>query len=236
MKTIFTILVFISICACGQRSRPQDPLSPFPYEVEEVEFRNKIDGAELSGTLTIPQDGETFPAVILVSGSGLQDRDETVYGHKPFKVIADYLCRNGIAVLRYDDRGVGGSGGSAAGATTEDLATDARAAVDYLITRGDIDPARVGIIGHSEGGLIAFMLASSQKNIAYLVSLAGPGVDGKTIMLDQSEHIARLSGTADSILQGYRTFLDEIYALSWLSLMSIGIISFEIDFPSDSVK
>jgi pimeloyl-ACP methyl ester carboxylesterase len=192
-------------------NRPQEPLPPYPYKEEEVRFQNRKQGFSLAGTLSLPDGEGPFPAAILVTGSGSQNRDEEIFSHKPFKVIADHLTRNGIAVLRYDDRGVGGSGGSPAGATTEDLATDARAAVDYLVTRRDIDPARIGIIGHSEGGLIAFILASSKENIAYLVSLAGPGVDGKTIMLDQNEHIARLSGTVDSTLKGYRTFMDGVY-------------------------
>jgi pimeloyl-ACP methyl ester carboxylesterase len=194
-------------------NRPQEPMPPFPYKEEEVNFPNKKQGFSLAGTLTIPDGEGPFPAAILVTGSGSQNRDEEIFGHKPFKVIADYLTRNGIAVLRYDDRGAGGSGGSAAGATTEDLATDAWAALDYLLSRPDIDPVRTGIIGHSEGGLIAFILASSQENIKFLVSLAGPGVNGKTILLDQSDHIARLSGAAESILEDNRNVMNGIYEI-----------------------
>jgi len=192
-------------------NRPQEPRPPFPYKEEELSFQNNKQGFSLAGTLSIPEGEGPFPAAILISGSGSQNRDEEIFGHKPFKVIADYLTRNGIAVLRYDDRGVGESGGSAANATTADLVTDARAAMDYLLARKDIDPARVGLVGHSEGGMIAFILASSQEKPAYLVSLAGPGVDGKTILLDQAEKIARLSGAMESILEDNRYVMNEVY-------------------------
>jgi len=191
--------------------RPQEPQPPFPYMEEEVTFQNSVQGFTLAGTLTLPEGEGPFPAVVLVTGSGSQNRDEEIFGHKPFKLIADYLTRNGIVVLRYDDRGVGASGGNAAGSTTGDLAEDARAAIDYLLKRSDIEPSKIGIIGHSEGGMIAFMLASSHKDIAYIVSLAGPGVDGRTILLDQSEHIASLSGAGDAILEDNRTVMSGVY-------------------------
>lgn len=192
-------------------NRPQEPQAPYPYKEEEISFTNSEQDFSLAGTLTIPQGEGPFPAVILVSGSGSQNRDEEIFGHKPFKLIADYLTRNGMAVLRYDDRGVAASGGNAAGSTTEDHAGDARSAFDYLLDRSDINPSKIGIIGHSEGGMIAFILASSQKDVAYIVSLAGPGVDGKTILLDQSDHIARLSGAADAILEDNRNVMSGVY-------------------------
>jgi pimeloyl-ACP methyl ester carboxylesterase len=192
-------------------NRPQEPRPPYPYMEEELRFQNKKEGFMLAGTLSLPEGPGPFPAVILVSGSGSQNRDEEIFGHKPFRVIADHLTRNGIAVLRYDDRGVGKSGGNAAGSTTEDLAEDARGALDFLFTRDDIDPARIGIIGHSEGGMIAFMLASALENLRFVVSMAGPGVDGKTILLDQSEHIARLSGVAPAILEDNRYVMNGVY-------------------------
>lgn len=149
--------------------RPQEPKAPFPYNEEEVSFTNSEQGFSLAGTLTIPQGEGPFPAAILVSGSGGQNRDEEIFGHKPFKLIADYLTRKGIAVLRYDDRGVAASGGSAAGSSTEEYAGDAWSAFEYLMDRNDINPSKIGIIGHSEGGMIAFMLASSQKDLAFIV-------------------------------------------------------------------
>lgn len=191
--------------------RPQEPKAPFPYNEEEVSFTNSEQGFSLAGTLTIPQGEGPFPAAILVSGSGGQNRDEEIFGHKPFKLIADYLTRKGIAVLRYDDRGVAASGGSAAGSSTEEYAGDAWSAFEYLMDRNDINPSKIGIIGHSEGGMIAFMLASSQKDLAFIVSLAGPGVDGKNILLDQSDHIARLSGVENAILEDNRNVMNGVY-------------------------
>jgi pimeloyl-ACP methyl ester carboxylesterase len=192
-------------------NRPQEPRAPFPYMEEEVSFVNTEQGFSLGGTLSLPEGDGPFPAAVLVSGSGSQNRDEEIFGHKPFKLIADYLTRNGIAVLRYDDRGVASSGGKVAGSTSADLAVDARAAVVYLLDHDKIDASKIGVIGHSEGGMIAFMLASSQKDLAYIVSLAGTGTDGKTILLDQSEHIARLRGASDDILEDYRNLMSGVY-------------------------
>lgn len=193
--------------------RPQEPRPPFPYNIEEVNFPQIREGFFLSGTLTLPEGEGPFPAVVLVTGSGSQNRDEEIFGHKPFWVIADHLSRRGIAVLRYDDRGVAASGGMAAGATTADLAMDARSALEYLGSRNEIDLSRLGLIGHSEGGLIAFMLASEYKDVSFIVSLAGPGVDGKTILLDQSEYINRLSGVGKSVLVDNRIVMAKVYDL-----------------------
>ena len=194
-------------------NRPQEPKAPFPYKVEDVSFQQIHEGFSLGGTLTLPEGRGPFPVVVLVTGSGSQNRDEEIFGHKPFWVIADYLTRRGIAVLRYDDRGVAASGGMVSGATTADLAIDARSAVEYLLSRVDLDMSRLGIIGHSEGGLIAFMLASEHIDISFIVTLAGPGVDGKTILLEQSEYISRLSGVSESILEDNRIVMDKVYDL-----------------------
>jgi len=175
--------------------RPQDPQPPFPYVVEEVAFRNPEDGFTLAGTLTKPEGTGPFPAAVLVTGSGAQDRDSEILGHKPFAVIADHLARNGIAVLRYDDRGVGHSAGSIYGATTEDLAVDAKAAFDALAVRPDIDSARIGFIGHSEGGLIAPLAYTDGAAAAFIVMLAGPGEPGATLLPAQS----RLIGAANDL-------------------------------------
>jgi len=191
--------------------RPQEPHPPYPYREEDVAFVNEIQQFSLGGTLTLPEDSGPFPAMVLVSGSGSQNRDEEIFGHKPFKVIADALTRKGIAVLRYDDRGVGASEGSLAGATSADNATDALAAFQYLSGRIDIDSGKIGILGHSEGGLIALMLASEIKELACIVLLAGPGVPGETILLDQSEHISRLSGLPEPVIRENRNLMEKVY-------------------------
>jgi dienelactone hydrolase len=179
-------------------NRPQEPKPPYPYLEQEITFRNNIENFDLSGTLTLPEGPGPFPAVVLISGSGAQDRDETIFNHKPFKVIADHLTRNGIAVLRYDDRGTGRSKGSMIKATSLTLADDAEAAVNYLLERTDIDHTRIGLTGHSEGGLIAPIVASRNENIAFIVSLAGPGVNGYTVILKQNRDLSSLSGVSES--------------------------------------
>ena len=176
-------------------NRPQDPQPPFPYIVEEVAFRNPDDGFTLAGTLTKPEGAGPFPAAVLITGSGAQDRDSEILGHKPFAVIADHLARNGIAVLRYDDRGVGHSAGSNYGATTGDLAVDAKAGFDALAVRPDIDPTKIGFIGHSEGGLIAPLAYTAGAKAAFIVLLAGPGEPGATLLPTQS----RLIGEANDL-------------------------------------
>ncbi|HNY78612.1 MAG: alpha/beta fold hydrolase [Sedimentisphaerales bacterium] len=161
--------------------RPQDPKRPYPYRDEEVTYRNAKDGVTLAGTLTMPSTGGPFPTVLLITGSGAQDRDETVWGHRPFLVLADYLTRRGIAVLRVDDRGVGGSKGDTAQATSEDFARDVLAGVEYLKTRKEIDPRRIGLIGHSEGGTIAPMVTVQSPDVAFIVLMAGTGVTGERV-------------------------------------------------------
>ncbi|MCX6335444.1 MAG: alpha/beta hydrolase [Bacteroidia bacterium] len=175
-------------------NRPQEPKSPFPYMSEDVTFKNEKGGFELAGTLTIPKGNGPFPAVVLITGSGSQNRNEELLGHKPFLIIADYLTRNGIAVLRYDDRGVGQSKGSPLNATSADFATDAGAAFLYLTSRKEINPKSIGFAGHSEGGLIAPVVASGNSNIAFIISLAGPGVNGEEIMNTQNMDISLISG------------------------------------------
>ena len=175
-------------------SRPQLPVAPFPYESIDLEFPNDKAGIRLAGTLTVPGGQGPFPAVILVTGSGAQNRDEEILGHKPFLVIADYLARRGIAALRYDDRGVGGSGGSFSAATTFDFTDDAIAALSFLRDRPEIDPKRIGIVGHSEGGIVAAIAASRNSSLSFIVMLAGPGVRGDRLLLMQNEALARASG------------------------------------------
>jgi len=140
--------------------RPQEPKKPYPYKEEEVTYENKEAGITLAGTLTFPFEKGPFPAVLLITGSGAQDRDETAANHKPFLVLADYLTRLGIAVLRVDDRGVGGSTGDFLQATSEDFAGDVLAGIEYIKSRKEIDPRQIGLVGHSEGAIIAPMVAS----------------------------------------------------------------------------
>ena len=173
--------------------RPQEPQPPFPYKQEEVTFGH--DKVTLAGTLTLPEQGAKHPAVVLVTGSGPQDRNETLMEHKPFLLIADYLTRQGIAVLRYDDRGVGRSSIATGYETTLDLAQDAMAGVRYLRSRADIDASKVGIIGHSEGGLIAMINAAEfPKEVSFIVSLAGPALKGKDLMIAQNMMIMETQG------------------------------------------
>lgn len=188
--------------------RPQTPQPPFPYVMEEVTFKNEADSAMFSGTLTWPvgygKNGKKKPAVVLfVSGSGQQNRDEEIMNHKPFLVVADYLARQGIATLRYDDRATGKSvGGDVKKATTEDFMRDAAAGLEFLRSKKTF--SKVGILGHSEGGSIAFMLGARRK-VDFIVSLAGPTVKGDTLLAEQSNRILQLSGKpANMTTEKYR--------------------------------
>ena len=201
----------------AERKRPQYPQPPYPYETEEVMFPNVTDYATLAGTLTWPvgYDKKQKPMVVLlVSGSGQQNRDEEVFDHKPFLVIADYLARQGIATLRYDDRDTGKSvGGEVKNATSEDFMRDAAAGLDYLRSRGAF--AKVGILGHSEGGLIAFMLGA-QKKTDFIVSFAGPGVQGDTLLAAQGNRILALADLpANLTVEKYRQ-QEEVRQTPWL--------------------
>lgn len=177
--------------------RPQTPKRPLPYKEIEITVANTSENVELAGTLTLPDTAGPHPAVVLVTGSGPQDRDETIFDHKPFFVLSDYLTRQGIAVLRYDDRGTAKSTGDFSKATTENLASDAQAAVDYLKSHVQIQSDKVGVIGHSEGGIIAAGLAAKPNNLAFIVMLAGPGLPGHEILRLQTKLIAKAGGMPD---------------------------------------
>ena len=192
--------------------RPQHPKGPFPYDVETVYFSNKKAGIELQGTLTLPANRQHCPAVVLISGSGPQDRDQTIMRHKPFWVLADYLTRRGVVVLRYDERGVGKSGGTYQGATSADLSTDVAAAFDYLRKHPRVNGRKVGLIGHSEGGLIAPMVASQQSKVAFLVLMAGPGVSGAEVLLRQNNDLMLANGLNDTLAAIRDTVLRALYA------------------------
>jgi uncharacterized protein len=178
----------------SERRRPQNPVKPYPYHEEDVTFPSLTTGVTLAGTLTVPQGKGPFPAVVLISGSGLNDRDEALLEHKPFLVLSDYLTRKGIAVLRYDKRGVGKSTGKYAMATTADFADDAEAALRYLKTRSEADPHHMGLIGHSEGGAIAPIVAARNKDVDFIVLMAGPGVPGDQLLVEQHRLIAIAMG------------------------------------------
>ena len=180
-------------------ARPQHPVAPYPYRTEEVAFDNPAaPGVRLAGTLTLPEGDGPFPVAILISGSGPQDRDETIMGHKPFLVWADALTRRGVAVLRYDDRGVAGSTGDFAAGTSADFATDVEAALAFLAARHDIDSERMGLIGHSEGGMIAPLVAQRSGEVAWVVMLAGTAVSGAEILQEQQRRLATAAGAPEA--------------------------------------
>jgi pimeloyl-ACP methyl ester carboxylesterase len=194
--------------------RPQNPVKPYPYREEQVTFANPKAQVSLAGTLTLPPGPGPFPAAILIAGSGPQDRDETVAGHRPFLVLADHLTRKGVAVLRYDKRGIGKSTGNFDLATTEDFASDAAAALAYLKSRKEIDAGKIGLIGHSEGGIIAPMIATRSPDIAWMVLLAAPGLKGEDVMLLQSQLILKAAGFDDDRIANARNFNRQSYDLA----------------------
>ena len=194
--------------------RPQTPAKPYPYRAEDVVFQNTKASISLAGTLTLPQSADPFPAAVLLGGSGPNDRDETFAGHHPFLILADHLTRKGIAVLRFDKRGIGKSSGDFAKAATEDFASDAEAALAYLRSRKEIDPKRVGIIGHSEGGILAPVVAmNSRGGVAWIVLLAAPGLKGEDLLLLQSERMLRAAGVDDDQINRSLALNKTSYAL-----------------------
>jgi uncharacterized protein len=209
-------LTFRRVDKAPELARPQHPKPPFPYDVHEVALENKPAKVKLAGSLTLPRENDKlkgpFPAVLLWSGSGPQDRDETISGHKPFLVIADFLTRRGIAVLRMDDRGVGGSTGDTFGATLNDQVDDAIVCINYLKGRKDIDPARIGFLGHSEGGYVAPLLATRTMDVAFLVILAGPGVTGEEILYLQGQTIVKSLGAKDDALKKQREIQELLFS------------------------
>lgn len=182
-------------------NRPQEPKEPYPYNSEEVLFENEKDNVVLAGTLTYPKEGNNFSAVVMITGSGGQDRNEELLGHKPFLVISDYLTRNGIAVLRFDDRGIAQSTGDHSKATSEDFARDVLAAVQFLKERKEIDKTKIGLIGHSEGGMIAPLAAIQSDDVAFLIMMAGIGIPGDSILYLQGALIQRAEGESEDKIQ-----------------------------------
>ena len=197
----------------GKRNRPQTPQAPFPYIIKEVTFANPAADAVLAGTLTLPEGfGADTPVVLMVTGSGLQNRDEELFEHRPFAVIADYLARRGIASLRYDDRGVGQSTGDPTEAKTTDFAQDAAAGVEYLRNKEGF--AKTGVLGHSEGSTVAFILGAGRNEASrpdFIVAMGAPAVRGDSILADQSATAMRESGADETEIADYCRALLEFY-------------------------
>ncbi len=194
--------------------RPQEAAiaaGSLPYQQRDVVFGNAAAGDRLAGTLTVPRGRGPFPAVALVSGTGHNTRDEDVWGHRVFLVLADALSRGGFAVLRYDKRGVGGSSGDYDSATSADFASDADAAIGWLRNQAEIDPKRVGILGHSEGGIIAPMVAASDKNVAFVMLIAGPALRGDRLFVEQSAMTAKAYGAPDDYVRRRKLFDEKLY-------------------------
>jgi len=192
-------------------NRPQEPKAPFGYKTEDVKFLNKKDNIKLAGTLTMPNEGGKFPAVILIAGSGANDRNEELFNHKPFMVIADYLTKNGYVVLRYDKRGVSESEGDFSQATTLDFATDAEAGIDFIKTLKNVDQNKIGIIGHSEGGMVAQMIAAKNNKIDFVISMAGPGIENDKLMLIQKKQIEKNLGYNEDEVNDNQKLFGNIY-------------------------
>jgi pimeloyl-ACP methyl ester carboxylesterase len=193
--------------------KPQEPVPPFPYESEDVSFANLKARIRLAGTLTRPAGAGPHPVVILINGSGQQDRDCFLFGHKPFLVLADALTRKGFAVLRCDDRGVGGSGGDPATATTADFADDVESAIAYLQTRPEIDAKRLSLVGHSEGGLIGTAVAARNPAVARLVLLASPALPGEEIVIAQGRALMKAAGASQAESDASTNIQKELFAV-----------------------
>ena len=203
--------------------RHQLPIKPYPYKEENVEFISAISGLKLAGTLTIPEEGTGFPAVALITGSGPNDRDETIWGHKVFLVLADHLTRQGIAVLRVDDRGVGGSAGDFATASMSDFADDAVAAVDYLRTRKKVAAGKIGVIGHSLGGDIAPMVANRSDNVHFVVLMAGAGMTLAETIHMQTGHIYKQRGASEAAIDLNRRINQAVFDIGRLKTDRAGM-------------
>lgn len=194
-------------------NHPQEPKLPLPYVEEYISYNNLEAGVTLSATLTLPSSKEPFPIVLLIAGSGPNDRDESLMGHKPFLVLADYLTRQGIAVLRFDKRGCGKSTGNYDKATTQDFSDDVLAGIAYLKSRKDVNSNQIGLIGHSEGGVIAPMVAAKSKDVAFIVLMAAPGVNGEEILYEQGALIQRSIGETEETINQCRKFQQQIFTI-----------------------
>lgn len=206
-------ITFEKVQALPGLSRTQTPERPFPYIEEEVEYYNEDADIKLAGTLTMPKSGGPFPAVILLTGSGAQNRDEEVFGHRPFLVLSDYLTRQGIAVLRADDRGVGGSEGDFQLSTTADFADDALAGIKYLKSRKEIKADQIGLAGHSEGGMMAQIASVKSKDVAFIISMAGPGIGMSEILTFQRTRPNSVIGMEEADIELLKSWYSTFYGL-----------------------
>ncbi len=218
IKQLFTVFSLIAAAdellkEVSAPLRPQEPKSAISYDAEEVKFSNLTANVTLAGTLTLPRSEKPSPAVLLIAGSGPIDRNETVFGHKPFLVLADHLTKQGFAVLRVDKRGIGQSTGNYDVATTEDFAADALAGVEYLKTRKEVDAERIGLIGHSEGVLIAPMIAVKSNDVAFIVLMAGAGVTGEAIVYAQEALISRAMGVTEEQISHQLHFQQQVLSI-----------------------
>lgn len=195
------------------RDRPQEPHKPFPYLKKEVKYQNDKSNITLGGTLTYPAQSSPSPAIILISGSGALDRDETIFGHKPFLILADYLTRRGIAVLRVDDRGIGDSTGNYIEATNADFAEDVKSGINYLKKQKEVNPKKIGLIGHSEGGVIAPIVASNNSDVAFIILMAGPGLPLEEILYMQAELIARANNVSETLIAKERKIQQIMFSI-----------------------
>jgi len=196
--------------------RPQEPTKPYPYQSEEVSFFNQVDDVELHGTLTLPQSSQRSKAVVLITGSGGNDRDQLIYGHRVFLVLADYLTRQGLAVLRFDDRGIGRSKGNYDEATFENFINDAMAAHEYLKSREEVDPSQTGLIGHSEGAAIAIMASSVPEVVSFSVLMSAPAhgfSDSERGLIDQFTNDYRNNGASEKAIQFKSDLLYQIFTI-----------------------
>jgi pimeloyl-ACP methyl ester carboxylesterase len=207
-------LTLKKVAEVSEVRRPQIPKAPFPYASEDVTYESQAKGVRIAGALTIPDGDGPFPVALLITGSGSQDRDESILGHKPFLVLADDLTRRGIAVLRVDDRGVGGSTGNPAESTTLDFVDDVLGGIDFLKGQKRIDPKRIGLIGHSEGGLIAPIVATRTDDVAFIVMLAGPGLPGDQILSSQLVAILRASGADEAKIRSSSELQGRLIAIA----------------------
>ena len=218
-------LVLNRVAAVEQLIRPQTPHPPYPYNSEDVSYDNADHTIHFGATFTYPKTPGPFPTAILITGSGQQDRDETIFEHKPFAVIADYLTKKGYGILRVDDRGMGQTTGDVLSATSMDFAGDVEAGIQYLKTRKEVDKNKIGLIGHSEGGLIGAIVASRSKNIHFLILLAGPGVPGAEILLEQQTDPLKTAGVSPEVYQAYHQ----------LAKNTLGVISGSLGQPDSLV-
>ena len=204
--------------------RPQEPRRPFPYDEREVAFASRAPGVRIAGTLALPRTSGPHPAIVLISGSGAQDRDETIAGHRPFLVLSDHLTRAGYAVLRTDDRGAGGTSGQVLSSDIGDLADDVRGALDYLRSTDGIDTGRIGLLGHSEGGYVAPVAAAADSGVAFLILLAAPSVSGRELILSQRAAMSRATG------------LDTLHARLDVAMLATILESLAVRSIDDSVE